>query len=593
MEPLPNKPTLIPQARRYTRIFRSSHSRIFREGDEIDIDIPPIKNTYLSKDSQLYFATGVDFIAASKEAYQAIAELLYDIGFENGYQNVNGGNILTGFNAGLQNVKDFFRASGFSALGPYYGSDELKKMVPTLATCGPYGFFSEVRVYDYLGNTLLETLKSHDLWSSLMADFVNWDPSIQAVRPPVTTLTSSGTPFETRFPAINYLDVSNFGADWEFTMSEAPAVQLNIPTVGTYVPGWQWISAVAEFTTSPRVWNIDLLTFLGKGSKKFSPLHNGYTIKFIVNRPNIPLVMANGLGLDNYFVDNQGGVGPDSQPILLGGTVSDCSIYDVYLRSDLLEITPELDKQVDKILHCDMLEYMQQPSTPTSIKLPFYKKSLKQIIAFERLVETYGIADSIDASYSLYRRYPNDSHEKLGYRVNNSISNVLLEYDGAKVIEFTKSNQNLYALFRYLGPDFIKCYCDQSFNLPLNVITDPTFGVGTFGLQTLFYPQSIMEERWLQSGSTIPYATNNNFTRELITHIKPLNMGKFVIPLDLELPGFQQQKNICGIDTTKSFLTLTLKRTKDFMPNVTNLDIFCKYDAFIHIDPGVSSSVSF
>ena len=120
MEPLPNKPTLIPQARRYTRILKSSHSRIFREGDEIDIDIPPIKNTYLSKDSQLYFTTGVDFIAASKEAYETIAGLLYDIGFENGYQNVNGGNILTGFDAGLQNVLDFFRAPGFSALGPYY-----------------------------------------------------------------------------------------------------------------------------------------------------------------------------------------------------------------------------------------------------------------------------------------------------------------------------------------------------------------------------------------------------------------------------------------------------------------------------------------
>ncbi len=120
---------------------------------------------------------------------------------------------------------------------------------------------------------------------------------------------------------------------------------------------------------------------------KFAPLHNGFTLKFTVNRPNIPIVLANGLGQDFVYLDINS-INNDFRP--LDASIHSFSVDNVYIRADCLEITPELDSQVDKVVHCTMQDYIQLTSRSTEFEVPFQKRSLKQLIAFERFVETLG-----------------------------------------------------------------------------------------------------------------------------------------------------------------------------------------------------------
>lgn len=593
MEPLPQQPIVVPQSRRFTRVFRADSSKQQKENDVVTIQIPPMKHTYLTKDVHVHFSTNLSYYQASHDAYQDICNFLYQYGYQYGWYSTESPEdepIPPGFVAGIQHVKDFFDAPGSISMGYFFGSNELKKCLPTLGTCGPYGFFSDVEVYDYLGNTLLETIKAHDLWGSVMSDFKSFDDSLESVRPLITTPSRMGIPYETRYPAINYLDTSNNQWAFEEEMGNPPSVQIQIPPNNGAVPGWDWV-VIPKFNCEPRDWTIDILTFLGKGSEKFAPLHNGFTVKFTVNRPNIPIVLANGLGQDSVYLDV--GLPLVNQFFPLDATIDSFSVDNMYIRADCLEITPELDSQVDKVVHCTMQDYIQLTSRSTEFEVPFQKRSLKQLIAFERLVETLGSKNIPDfASYGMFRRYPDDSHEKLGFRVNNYVESSIVKYNGAKVVEYRNSNEVLKAWIEYLGADFYNCYRDINFNATIGILQN--LNDGTRGLQALFYPRSEMESRFLRSGPTgLPFWSNDILTQQIVANIGLTGMGKFALVYDLQLPGYST-KNICGIDTSRATLTMHLQRNKtQFEPTYTNTDLFGFYDAFVHVDPGKSTSTSF
>lgn len=610
MEPLPQKPILIPQSRRYTREFKSDGSKTYKSTDQICIQIPPISNTYMTKENSIHFKSNMSFQEASVQNYEFIAQQLYALGKDYGNDIVVNGEaeeyIAPGWVAGVQNLLDFFDVSGVTLTygtpptqhvhnanpqGVFYGSWELKKTLPTLATCGPYGFFSEIQVYDYLGTTLLETIKGHDVWSAFMADFNDFDPNLNSLRPTITTLNAFNVPFETRFPAINYLDTSNQYQNFDTLLRTFNNVVVNIPTVEPTGPV-QFIQNVLISETAPRYWRIDLLGFMGKASQKFAPVHNGFTIKLIVNDPRKAIVMANGVGDDFIFIDAPAVLNPSDYPYgpqkwLCQGSVTDFFVSDCYLKTELLEVSSEIDSRIDKVLHVKMRDYIQHPSSDIEFNIPFQKRSLTKLIVFERFVDTYG--DILTRSPLSYRtRYPGDSHEKLGYRVNNHVETAVLKYNDARVVSY-RLPEIEESIFRYMGDDFNKIYMDQqSF---FGELSNIDYIKGTRGLQTLFMPYQTMMDRIFRPGTNF-----NNLYYEYITEYNKIgnqNMGKFAMVFDLELPGFTNN-NVCGIDTTKSWLTMHIERDqKYFDPKLTNLDLFGEYDAFIHVDPGKTTSVSF
>lgn len=596
MEPLPKKPILVPQSRRFTRTFKVDGGLTYQPHDTITINIPPMNRSYLSKDSRIFFQTELDYATATTLNYNSICTQLYNLGFLNGYRDVNNINMgYTPFEAGIQNVIDFFQLEGYRPTGEFAGANELKKSLPTLTTAGPYAFFSELQVYDYLGNTLLETIKGHDLWASFMSDFQGFDPNLEALRPPISVRNANGSFYESKYPCINYLDTSNHNKNYETLMESPPLCTINLPTTEEEAEGnWNWCTSIVTENGVDRNWSIELLGFLGKGSNKFVPLHNGFTIKLVVNSKHIPIVMANGLGQDRIWIQNNGNTAVP-YPIasaywLINGQINNLTVSNIYLRSEILEITAELDNQVDKTLFCKMRDYIQTPSLSTENKLPFYKKSLTKLIAFERFIEKSNVVFFPEVG----DRYLMDSHDKLGYRVNNFVKNAKLRYNSSTLVEYTNINEFLSSLFTYVSPTFYKCFTDSSFYSNITQILE---NQGTLGYQTMFYSDEEMVNRYLRSGTVYPYNSNNITTQNLIPRLGNTHMGKFAMVFDLELPGFSQ-KNVCGIDTTKSYITLQLDRedtntTFQVFKYFVNTDIFAEFDAFIHVDPGKQTSVSF
>lgn len=595
MEPLPKKPILVPQSRRFTRTFKVEGGNTYYPQDTITINIPPMNRSYLSKDSRIYFETHLDWTGATQTNYNAICTQIYNMGYLD-YVDVNDDvPAYTPFQLGLQNVKDFFQLTGWRPTGQFAGANELKQSLPTLTTAGPYGFFSEIQVYDYLGNTLLETLKGHDLWAAFMSDFQGFDSNLEALRPPISIENASSNLYESRFPCINYLDTSNDAKYFEEKRVSPPPCTINLPaTHDEAKEDWNWCTSINTNVDDNRTWSIDLLGFLGKGSLKFVPLHNGFTIKLVLNSKHIPIVMANGLGQERIWIENTGATGVpypiQSAYWLINGEIQNLTVSDIYLRSEILEITPELDNQIDKTVFCKMRDYIQTPCINTENKLPFYKKSLSKLIVFERFTPQTNVV----FIPLIGDRYPTDSHDKLAYRVNNDVKNVKLRYNSSTLVEYNNPQEILSSLFAYVGNGFYKCFADSSFYTTISEILENR---GTLGYQTMFYSTEQMANRFLRSGTDFPYNSNNITTQNLVPKLGNSHMGKFAIVFDLELPGFTE-RNVCGIDTTKSYVTLEIGRDiknpgfNVYAPFVST-DIFAEFDAFIHVNPGKETSVSF
>jgi hypothetical protein len=70
-----------------------------------------------------------------------------------------------------------------------------------------------------------------------------------------------------------------------------------------------------------------------------------------------------------------------------------------------------------------------------------------------------------------------------------------------------------------------------------------------------------------------------------------LNQGRYLLAFDTRIPGATQNA-VAGIDSSKNVLEYEIIPDDDVCWKV-NIDVFVEHDAFIHVDPGKSTSVTF
>lgn len=568
MEPLPVKPTTLPQARRYTREFKAEGNRVFTEMDRIVIEIPPIQNAYLTKNARIYFTFDMNF-KVLQEDQSAVYQYEY-------------GNMISPHNLNV-----------------------MTKPLPMLDVCGPYGFFRDMEVYDYLGNTLIEKTNRHDLLAAMMSDFY-LDPEVDRLRPRFTenqtlftdleyfnfstkdpggsgsgtyasdknsvirdTMRAWGLPHrETRANGINLLDSESSA----FSLHKTPEKITDAYTL--YVR--EAFNQTTTWSIPQWIFSIDLLNFLGRGSDKFVPLHNGYRIILNTNKATIPIKFSlpnGGLSIPYRSVSPTSATTYTSVNIV--PEITKFSISDLYLRAELLEVSPELDAQVDKVVHAKMINYQQLGKCESPTIIP----------------GNYLSATNVKISM---RHIPLDhSHSEIGFRSCTNVYGAKLLYNDALHQEY----KTISEIFNNVGQGF-----DPSIN-PLSFITERPGDV-SFGTSGYMYPYFSKEMKYTLAQMREQAATTGSFLEwiNLISDFSnkdfnPLfyrlnnNDGKFLINFDLTLNGYKNSQ-IVGVDTTKTKVKIDLRRfKKDSLPYVT--DVFTEYDSLITIDPGKSTSVSF
>jgi hypothetical protein len=618
MEPLPRRPTTIPQARRFTRRFKAEGNRIFRSEDQIVVDIPPMKNTYLTKDSRLYFNMDFSFIQNTKEGAEALAKTLLELLVAE-YKDPTTGVINT--DKVDQHMASFYN-NQYDAHYPIPGSPDqdgapdprniVRNPIPCLDAAGPYTFFRSVEVYDYLGNTLLEKIDRHDLLASILVDY-DLDSELDRIRPEIVddyaevlgplelyNLTTANDalgksdnafghwpfpPTVTRANCINLLDVNRVAYLQNPPRSSSKLLSPYLymehimdypdPYPEFYDPATLEVRASIPLHQQVDTWqfSIQLLNFLGKGSQKFVPLHNGYRLVFKLNDPNVPIKFSLPNGGTVYQYDLFGKIAN----LRMFPTITDFSIRNVYLKTELLEISKELDEQVDKTVHARMTNYCALGRLDAPTIVPGNYSSATNIkIAFRRT-----------PTNRLY-----DTYSELGYRTRTFVHKAQLMFDDAVHQQFDTITEMLDAM----GPDFDRTIKPFSF-YNVYVGDEDEFGTGgylypypPFNFRMRLAKETTFSDNpmWFWINPQSDYRKqdfNTLFSRS------NAQSGKFLLNFDLTLNGYHKDQ-ICGIDTTKTTVKVKVDRTtKEIEPFET--DVFVEYDAIVTVTPDKYTSVSF
>ena len=533
---LPTEPTILPDARRYPRTFSADDRVTYKAESVIKIQIPPIPQSYLTKNNFLEFKFNLKYKSGTDAEYKHLTQMLM------------GGLIGPTPIATMAELERAYNFMGATLVLPgneptynynVKSSNILNHAMPYFDTNGAHGLFKNLKVYDYLGTTLLEEIDGYDVVTALFhhEDRPRFTTDYGSIKVPPGV--SAFSPFE----------FYNFAST---TRPSTINATITKDAEGDYIVDDLNVKANELYLTDG--FTIPLYSFLNRLSDKFVPLHNGFTLQLVVNDPNACIALS------NPYIANL--VYYDTAQYPLTPSITDFFLNDVKLVCDILEIPKELDSQVVKEIHTRSFLYQKGVT-----KLLRQVKSLTQCFVQRRPLPTTILPWS----------------QRLAFRVFVGCGK--LTYNDAILKEF-KTPQEAWEESRPLLEPTID-------------IDDFTNGSTVSGPQV--YPISRSQlVSWQNSGTTIFTGTvggkgyydvttsaNVPVDRPDLVWDSSIPRGQFVEPFDLRLPG-TTEKAVTGIDTSRAVLEYKGPESKD-----TVLEIIGEFDAFIKIEPGISSSLAF
>lgn len=572
---LPQEPGKIPPVRRYQRSFYADRTKTYRGEEVVKIQIPPISKTYLTKDVKLHFDLDISYYENTTENMQTIANTLV------------GTVVDTELDLRKSITYGFFGLTPNNTPNPntvYFQT--MSKPFPTLDINGPYGLISRIQVHDYLGTTLIEDIQSHDVLTAVMADFMFTNDNVEIFRPEMSseepTFGSAifKPPASLPFNSVNeFEDFMMTPYNTTITWATNPVVQ---PMKPTSIPTYHA--------------TIDLFSFMGKLSQKFIPLHNGFTISFTLNRFDIPIGFSNGgnpLGVNPPndelagFVRGYTGVSggkpitSESVDVYFKPTLDNASIKNMYIKSTLIEVDQQLDDQIEKVVQCIGYKYQLDyfPTADTSEKqVDFTRRLLPQLKSLRRVLVG-----------QRPRFNPSDVRkQRLGFRVKNFIDKSALLYNKS-IISSIESNMEAYnALRSCYGP--IDKYLTMS-DFELEYESSVQYGDQSWLMNTVKLREFLnaMQQTLFSSNNYNTFWFDASFYNKEASEIYG-HQGKHLLCFDCVVPG-STANTVAGIDTSSNVVEYQLKSTRGV--ESVNIDVFLEHDAFVHVDPGKATAVSF
>lgn len=533
-----NAPPTMPMARSYLyKQYTEQDTYDPAAGGLIQIDLPRLQRSYLTKDSYLRFRLS--------------------------FKSNDGTNA---FAPGVGASADVGTGAG-TALNNYLCFDNP----------GALGLIDQIEVYDYLGSTLLESTGGHGQLMSLLLDlnadavstgfhynntmgiaggFTRKDTLIGNGNATATTISTS-TKSRLFAPNSGEAIISNYGDGTVAAYEITPAASNTIPKTKTF-----------EYA-------IPLFSFLGLNSDKYAPLHNGYTIIIKLNR----FEQAFGAGGDlNARFDYLGAQGAGTTTGKVASVIpTSYELTNVAFVAQILELGPTAESM------------LQSTSGGAPLIIPYkayrnYYSNVPSKAATFRLDMNLNVASMTNILWMmrLANNQNNVGKKSLSARVRNYLQSWNFQY-GSSTLPFTEGIQ--------CGPKpgtnatLLNFGDDEAYNELMK---------SRHGLNRDVYSTQINARNFGIDVNTIDSTGGPLATDGLSVH-NPFHVGKFAAGLDLELVPGRSKNLICGLNTNGMNTTINGTFDPANMNNVQNVrvDAWAEYDAFINVVPGFATTVSF
>jgi hypothetical protein len=213
------------------------------------------------------------------------------------------------------------------------------KDILALDTCGAYGFFDRIEVFDYLGSTVLETISGVPQLASLLLDLG----------------------LKEFIDGKNGAALAGLGYDYAITGAPAivpgQAISTAQKSSALLTDGGQVLPASSGATIASaggstsqvpfcREFAIPLPSFLGLLSEKYVPLHNGFSIVLTLSTKSTPFFVSQTVD-PIISISSANAVTADAGSVPPSFAYPDAnltwSVGDVYMNCQILELGPVAD----------------------------------------------------------------------------------------------------------------------------------------------------------------------------------------------------------------------------------------------------------
>ena len=306
-------------------------------------------------------------------------------------------------------------------------------------------------------------------------------------------------------------------------------------------------------------YTLPLFSFLGSLSDKFAPLHNGYTIMITLNSA------ANAFGLTTP------GVVTDQSASW--NTGSGYNISNIYFEAQILELGPVAESML-------LSSTGGQPLIVPTKAFRNYVGSIPAGSSAYRLDLNLNVASLTNLLF--IQRLASDlnsfKYKSLSQRVRNYLQNWYFQY-GSSVLPQTSgitcSNSS--------GGEYGEAYCElmkarhnllsDNFTTQINRFNFPIDSPGVLTTGIIGTPE----------------------LARMLDYWAPYESGRFACGIDLELVSGKSSDLICGMNTNGMNTSIFLNFLPGSVGSVANtrLDCWAEYDAFINVSPGLATTVSF
>lgn len=524
-------PPTMPQARSYLFKQQSTQSS-YQPGTSasIQINIPRLQRSYLTKDSYLRFRVGLQW----------------------------------------DNNADDTAAQSCN---------------PTFDTCGAFGLFDTIEVYDYLGSTLLERTSGHGQLMALLLD-THCSPTESMFHYGIQSGLKGGnigldTDSYRNGTGVATATIAQY--DSNRRILKAPVSGATMGTLTLTTAGTGNLSGLGDSTTTTTKvyyyeFAIPLFSFLGTLSKKYAPLHNGYTINLTLN------TVGNAFG----FATQAG--------TLAAGSVAPTTytLDKIFFCAQVLELGPVAESML-------IASTQGQPFVVPAKAYRNYVGTIPSSTASYRLDMNINVASLTNILFIMRDSslINNTLYKSLSYRIRNFLqswyfqygSTILPQTTGIKCRQEAGETLDLDAPTNVSKSGYVEAYNElmKARHNYSGSNTHSMIGENEFWVDTPTVHAAAMRDINYQntSGAAVAAALCPNAL---------LPPGKFAGGLDLELVPGRSQDLICGMNTNGMNTSIQLNFDPTLIAQqvtTAQLDAWAEYDAFINISPGIATTVSF
>ena len=422
-----------------------------------------------------------------------------------------------------------------------------------LDRCGAFGLFDRIEVYDYLGGTLIEQTQNIPALATLLGD-----------------LNYNLMDFNGRLQATQGYEGSNVQA----SATAYDAYEVRTANTGvTLYPG-QTVGTESRFITYE--FCIPVLSFLGMFSEKYVPLHNGFSIDFFLNSPDLAFVSRidqNDTANTTVTLEN----------VWISNFEYCCQVMELGDQAEAMVVAQE-----PLIMHATQFRYFNDIVLGSGVQSSFRFDLNLNVVSLRNI--RWSMRPTV---------YQSLAYPSYGHRIRNYVNNWNFQYGSSYLPEIAgittraltvPTSRKAYTIWGGASGSQAGWAKAAGYNqsyLELAKTTSPGKGIAINQTEYMIdlaaqYGTSDFGGALTGTGAKVPVLSNSSQSI----------CGKFAAGLDTRL---SHKNTVSGIDTNGLLVSVNATFDRDNVNSMTQaiLDLWAEFDTFVQVIPGVASTVTF